>query len=1001
MSRRASLRGQANSRVAKVNDAREAALEAAAALGGGRQPIVSSSPVADQDGHMYNGGGGAPIYPIAAATNGVGVQSKLEKHLGNGPSAPAPAGRRSVGFVQDHDNVSTTSQAASVTSAALAVKRGALRAAAADADRHEQPSDMSIGSHFDLDLTSVADTTITTKYGSPIRRQTDSQQHEVAVRRRKSKPAFPKSSILKIKASASVFSRASSKKKKKKRAMAKSGKSVRSESSRLTWLSPQKNARKLKKVTKKAVRFAAEGSPRKKTRVSGETTATSTPTILTATKKATRDAYMCCVCGAAFSLYAKTEAHEEKCVRNAFGPSFPTEQAERRQPPRQSVSTSMLAHVQNSTMEYLEARAEPSADDRGQGSIVDETHIEDTDCKTDGRLYLSPAPEHPDKTFPGQNGGDLKCANLRVETSVEPTRMGAASSQSTRRQFDILSCRTDTEPGAIHLSDSMRRYIMMTDEAILKVVERATPFMVMPDEIDAERELALLARDRAFYDLLEARRRKHLNKGDGTRTGNVGKDFVNTVKGRFSEAYRLIKEGDEEGTAVVDLYKNRSGAKGAETADIYHNDSTLYINVVVKNSVGVINNELKRLANTRWENTQQDGAPIQKQQQLQNNPGEAFEWFRAVAQLKIVQLASLALQSDFTPRRIAIQLSNDLYRLLGPTLKARGVTIQTELEYRAGAYFVLAVNIERIDWRLFLRHTNQEVRERRRRWKESLARRNDGGDQRSEDDQREKDLGWRVLYFMHRFYLPSFDDCIGMWLAGLYYIHWIVSVPICVVSHYLFLGQVMRRYILTSTSEDIFKYVEKKGMEMNLSVTDAKEQASFMLAALREMRNDERARKKKKAEAEGEEEVTIIGPLLGPAYKEDKDPASPPADFVPPDNLEDVNFEMDLPVGFRRLRWAVMHKDSDFMELAVMKTESNYENITTGSWSKHNDEIGLHKTPDGIDIADFVGTTMETSYLMPSSAFVKANMAYETATIAQYDDYCLCIKKATRTPDVP
>jgi hypothetical protein len=254
---------------------------------------------------------------------------------------------------------------------------------------------------------------------------------------------------------------------------------------------------------------------------------------------------------------------------------------------------------------------------------------------------------------------------------------------------------------------------------------------------------------------------------------------------------------------------------------------------------------------------------------------------------------------------------------------------------------------------------------------------------------------------MHRFYLPSFDDCIGMWLAGLHYIHWIVSVPICVVSHYLFLGQVMRRYILTSTTDDIFKYVEKKGMEMNLSVTDAKEQASFMLAALREMRNDERARKKKKAEAEGEEEVTIIGPLLGPAFKEDKEAASPPPEFVPPDNLEDVNFEMDLPVGFRRLRWAMLHKDSDFMELAVMKTESNYENITTGSWSKHNDEIGLHKTPDGIDAADFVGATMETSYLMPSSAFVKANMAYETATIAQYDDYCLCIKKATRTPDVP
>lgn len=950
--------GQAstNSRAAKVNDARKAALEMAVAFGGGRQPIVSSSPV-------VSGVGGA-----------------------------AAAGRRSVGFVQDYDNASTTSQA-SVTSAALAVQRGALRAAAADADHQEQQSDMSIGSHIiDLDLTSVADTTITTKYASPVRRQQpNGQEHEVLSnkRRRKSKQVFPKSSILKIKASASVFSRSSTKRKKKGTSVAKNGiygdgasQSIRSESSRLSWLSPQKNARKLKKATGRAVRFAAEGSPRKKSRVSGDTS-TARSTILTATKKATRDAYMCCVCGSAFSSYSKTEEHEEKCIRNAFGPGVPEEEGGSR---RQDVSDQVKESAHDG------ARVEEGADDR---------------------QYLSPAPEHPDDSGRFYEA-KTQVAKLRIDTSAEPSKVDVATTtQSTRGQFDILSCRTDTEPGAIHLSDSMRRYIIMTDEAILKVVERAAPFVVTSDESDAERELALLARDRAYYDLLEARRLKHLNKdGGGSRTGNVGRDFVNTVKGRFSEAYRLIKEGDEEGTAVVDLYKTRgAGGKRAETADIDHSDSTLYINVVVKNSINVINNELKRLAKTRWENTQKDGTLTEKQRQ-QNHPGEAFEWFRAVAQLKVVQLAGIALASDFTPRRIAIQLSNDLYRLLGPTLKSRGVTIQTEIEYRQGAYFVLAVNISKIDWRTFLRHTNQEVRDRRRRWRESLARRNDaltkslinrdGGDAKTEDDYYpEKDFGWRVLRAMHRFYLPSFYDCIGMCLAGLHYVHWIVSVPICIVCYYLFLGQVMKRYILTSTTDDIFTYVEKKGMEMNLSVTDAQQQASFMLAALREMRNDERVRKKKKAEAEGEEEVTILGPLLGPACKEDKDAASPPPDFVPPDNLEDVNFEMEVPVGFRRLRWAILHKDSDFMELAVMKTESKHENITIGEWSKHNDEIGLHKTPDGIAEADFVGATMETSYLMPSSAFVKANTAYETATIAQYNDYCLCLKRATRTPEVP
>lgn len=38
---------------------------------------------------------------------------------------------------------------------------------------------------------------------------------------------------------------------------------------------------------------------------------------------------------------------------------------------------------------------------------------------------------------------------------------------------------------------------------------------------------------------------------------------------------------------------------------------------------------------------------------------------------------------------------------------------------------------------------------------------------------------------------------------------------------------------------------------------------------------------------------------------------------------------------------------------------------------------------------------------MPKSAFVKANMAYETNILIEYNDYCFAIKKKTSTPDVP
>lgn len=38
---------------------------------------------------------------------------------------------------------------------------------------------------------------------------------------------------------------------------------------------------------------------------------------------------------------------------------------------------------------------------------------------------------------------------------------------------------------------------------------------------------------------------------------------------------------------------------------------------------------------------------------------------------------------------------------------------------------------------------------------------------------------------------------------------------------------------------------------------------------------------------------------------------------------------------------------------------------------------------------------------MPKSAFVNANMAYETNILTEYSDFCFVLKKRCRTPDVP
>jgi hypothetical protein len=112
-------------------------------------------------------------------------------------------------------------------------------------------------------------------------------------------------------------------------------------------------------------------------------------------------------------------------------------------------------------------------------------------------------------------------------------------------------------------------------------------------------------------------------------------------------------------------------------------------------------------------------------------------------------------------------------------------------------------------------------------------------------------------------------------------------------------------------------------MEMEIGIVEAEKQAAFMLSALREVREGSKALKKQKDETE--DKGVIVGPLLGPAIKSDKGPApAPPEGFEMPENLDMVNFEIDLPVGFKRLRWAMLSPKASFLRDALF-AESKYE----------------------------------------------------------------------------
>ena len=134
------------------------------------------------------------------------------------------------------------------------------------------------------------------------------------------------------------------------------------------------------------------------------------------------------------------------------------------------------------------------------------------------------------------------------------------------------------------------------------------------------------------------------------------------------------------------------------------------------------------------------------------------------------------------------------------------------------------------------------------------------------------------------------------------------------------------------------------------------DQASFMLAALREIRSGGK-KGQVEEDGEGDEEAKPIIPLMGPIIKSDNNVVQAPPNFSPPDILEFVGLETDLPVGFLRLRWAMLHKESSFLKEAFWADVMQYEKIEMQQWSSNENEIGLPSVSDGVDENSFLNVS--------------------------------------------
>jgi hypothetical protein len=162
-------------------------------------------------------------------------------------------------------------------------------------------------------------------------------------------------------------------------------------------------------------------------------------------------------------------------------------------------------------------------------------------------------------------------------------------------------------------------------------------------------------------------------------------DILAKVQNKFVDAYQLMKESDGK-KGITDQYNRVHkiiGKEGTTSILMKHTDSTLYVNVMVKNSVEVVRKELERLAKERWDvdakittasttnttittttkklpsdNTDHENLHHHHHHDINNTASRSsssnnltrFERFRIYTQRNIVKLAGIALASDFTVR---------------------------------------------------------------------------------------------------------------------------------------------------------------------------------------------------------------------------------------------------------------------------------------------------------------------------------------------------------------
>jgi hypothetical protein len=301
------------------------------------------------------------------------------------------------------------------------------------------------------------------------------------------------------------------------------------------------------------------------------------------------DAWMCGVCGKAFSTLHAADKHESEHIEavieslgwagenggnnNGFLATTPgnaSEIARRRSNSNASVQSDgggrKIALALQSNSGGTSLRRNVGFDGRnGEQEEKNEERFEEEDDR-------KPAAKRDEgiESLAPQFGAELPLGTLVPKPRARSgSEVRFDNSVSGIAQINPLYGKEEQREESLLLSSTIRDYVVLADEALVTVCKRAKPLIITKAEIRAERELALLAKDKAYYRDI-AQRALTLKSNPSNRFRSDGEDLIGKVQNKFLDAYQLMKEGNGQ-DGLNDQY-NRKKKESDSSNVIYHTE---------------------------------------------------------------------------------------------------------------------------------------------------------------------------------------------------------------------------------------------------------------------------------------------------------------------------------------------------------------------------------------------------------------------------------------------